>query len=131
MSADQEDDRTTPHASRITHHLPRRRVYLMRHGDAAYRDPSGRPYPGHALPLSETGREQAAAAGRVLAEMPIDRAVVSGLLRTVETARIVLGDRTIPIEERPELAEIAGGRATEVVSSQGEVAFVRAFRDLG
>lgn len=70
----------------------RRRIYLMRHGHVDYfapglTDPRG-------VPLTETGRAQAAAAREALAGISFDIAVHSGLPRTVETASIVLAGRT-------------------------------------
>jgi broad specificity phosphatase PhoE len=54
------------------------------------------------VPLSGTGREQAAALGALLAEMPADRrpgiAVVSPYLRARQTAQLALGD--LPVEVR-------------------------------
>ncbi len=72
----------------------RRRIYLMRHGHVDYfapglSDPRG-------VPLTETGRAQAAAAREALAGISFDIAVHSGLPRTVETASIVLAGRTGP-----------------------------------
>ena len=58
------------------------------------------------VPLSDTGREQAAAVGRWLADQPDDNrpqiAVVSPYLRTRQTAELALGDLGIPsvIDER-------------------------------
>ncbi|GAA0912333.1 histidine phosphatase family protein [Virgisporangium ochraceum] len=56
------------------------------------------------VPLSDTGREQAAAVGRWLAERPPDLVVVSPYLRTVQTAEIALaslaGDVPVRRDER-------------------------------
>lgn len=72
----------------------RRRIVLMRHGEAAYVDEAGRPAPdARQVPLTARGREQAQAQGRALAGIPFDRAVCSGLPRTVETATLVLGEQ--------------------------------------
>ena len=73
---------------------PRRRVFLMRHGSVTYFDSAGKPVLPELVPLNEQGREQAAAAGRTYAAAGIrfDRVIVSGLPRTVETARRVLAE---------------------------------------
>jgi probable phosphoglycerate mutase len=42
--------------------------------------------------------------------VPIDRVITSGLARTTATARLVVGDRTLGIEEDPRLREIETGR---------------------
>lgn len=88
----------------------RRRIYLMRHAEAAYvgadgqitRDP-------RAVPLSARGRREAAAMAELLHGVHFDRAVCSGLARTVETAELVLPDKRLPLERVPELEEVRGG----------------------
>ena len=67
----------------------RRRVYLLRHGQVPYFGPE-RAARAEEVALSETGREQARAAGRLLAGIHFDRVVTSRLRRTVETAELVL-----------------------------------------
>ena len=90
----------------------RRRVYLMRHGEAAYVSPEGvvTTDPDN-VPLTPHGREQATTHGEVLANIKFDRAVCSGLPRTVETAGIVTAanNHTTPeLEVIPDLREIHG-----------------------
>ena len=90
----------------------RRRIYLMRHGEAAYVSPEGivTTDPDN-VPLTAHGREQAEIHGQVLADVKFDRAVCSGLPRTVETAGIVMAgnESTTPdLEIIPELREIHG-----------------------
>ena len=87
----------------------RRRLYLLRHGEVSYVE-QGRFVPPEGVALNEHGRAQAAAAAQALAGVAFDRAVTSGLPRTIETAQIVLGQRALPIETIPELREIRGGR---------------------
>jgi len=63
-------------------------VYLIRHGEV--HNPEKILYgrlPGYGL--SETGREQAAAAGRALAEVPLDAFYASPMQRAQETAGII------------------------------------------
>jgi broad specificity phosphatase PhoE len=88
----------------------RRRIYLLRHGEVSYFDGRGRPFPPLTVPLNRQGLLQAEAAQRSLEEVPFDRAVATGLPRTEETARIVLGGRPLPIERREELREVAPGK---------------------
>ena len=52
------------------------------------------------VPLSDTGREQAEAVGRWVAENPPDVVIVSPYLRTRQTARIALGGRPMRVDER-------------------------------
>ena len=91
---------------------PRRRIYLMRHGEAAYVSADGEVTKDPArVPLTATGRNQAETQGRVLADIVFDRAVCSGLPRTVETAGLVLAqsNHLVPqLEQVPRLEEIHG-----------------------
>jgi probable phosphoglycerate mutase len=88
----------------------RRRIYLMRHAEAAYIAPDGTRAPdSRVVALTERGREEATAMAALMAEIPFDRVVVSGLQRTLETASIVLGPRTVKIEAVNDLEEIRGG----------------------
>jgi probable phosphoglycerate mutase len=85
----------------------RRRIYLFRHGSVDYMDASGNLVPDTDLVnLNDLGREQARAMRDLFAAVHIDRALCSGLPRTVQTARTVLGDRDIELEIHPGFAEI-------------------------
>jgi probable phosphoglycerate mutase len=106
---------------------PRRRLYLMRHGDVSYFDDDGRPVPPDTVPLNRAGRLQAEAAGRELAAVPLDRVVVSGLPRTIETAAIVTARRDLKAEERPALAEIRPGRLGDHHPDEVKRMFLDAF----
>jgi broad specificity phosphatase PhoE len=107
--------------------MTRRRIYLMRHAQVAYFE-NGRPLQPETVPLTEHGREQARAAGEALAAIQFDRVITSGLLRTLETARIVApeGDP----ESWPELREIESGRLGDIPEDELERAFVEAWRDV-
>ena len=56
----------------------RRRVYLLRHGDVSYFDAEGLPCRPDEVRLSDAGKAQAQAAAEALANVEIDRIVVSG-----------------------------------------------------
>jgi probable phosphoglycerate mutase len=89
----------------------RRRIYLMRHAEAAYVGADGKvTRDPRTVPLSARGRREAAAMGELLGAVHFDRAVCSGLARTVETAELVLHDKRLPLERVPELEEVRGGR---------------------
>ena len=108
----------------------RRRIYLMRHGDVAYFDKIGKPVPPDNVELTRTGMAQAGAAGDVFSDIAFDRVIASGLVRTVETAQIVVS-RTmtnVGIEEWPELREIRGGRLRNIPKDQIEKEFLSAFQ---
>ena len=88
----------------------RRRIDLMRHAEAQYLRPDGtRATDSRLVPLTQHGRDEAAAMAAVLHDAPFDRAICSGLTRTRETATIVLGKRSLLLEIQPELEEIRGG----------------------
>ncbi|HTO51942.1 MAG TPA: histidine phosphatase family protein [Myxococcota bacterium] len=88
----------------------RRRIYLMRHAEAAYMDADGRmTRDPRQVPLTAHGRREAAAMGALLGPTHFDRAACSGLPRTVETAELVLHDKRLPLERVPELEEVRGG----------------------
>lgn len=89
----------------------RRRVYLLRHAEAAYLRADGTPVEDtRTARLTPNGREQARRHAELLSGIEFDRAVCSGLPRTAETATLVLGGRRSPtLEIVPALAEIQGG----------------------
>jgi broad specificity phosphatase PhoE len=107
--------------------VSRRRIYLMRHAQVAYFE-DGRPLRPDLVPLTETGREQARVAGELLGRIQFDRVITSGLLRTVETARIVASGHEP--ESWPELREIESGRLGDIPEDELEAAFVGAWRDV-
>lgn len=109
----------------------RRRIFLMRHGSVTYFDAAGKPVLPETVPLNEDGRAQAAAAGQAFAAQGVrfDRVIVSGLPRTVETARRVLAEtgQRIEPEEWPELVEIRGGKLSAIPDEALHEAFTGAF----
>src|SRR5213076_1425667 len=105
----------------------------MRHGAVTYFDETGRPALPELVPLNETGRAQASAAGRAFAAEKIrfDRIIVSGLPRTVETAERVLaelpGMADAALETWSELQEIRGGKLAGISDDKLRDAFIGAF----
>ena len=90
----------------------RRRIWLLRHAEAAYIDEAGRiARDPRLVPLSAHGRVEAAQMAKLLDGAEFDRAVCSGLPRTVETATIVLCGGGPKLEEVPALEEVRGGGA--------------------
>ena len=89
----------------------RRRIYLLRHGEAAYIEQDGSvTNDERAVLLTPNGRIQARKQAAVLASVNFDRAICSGLPRTVETAQHILSSREHPpLEVVPELEEIRIG----------------------
>ena len=109
----------------------RRRLYLMRHGSVDYFTADGTPVPPHTVPLNEAGRAQADAAGALFAAAGVrfDRVVVSGLARTVETARRVLAaaGQDVAIAHDPRLEEIRPGRLDAIAPDRVRAAFTGVF----
>jgi broad specificity phosphatase PhoE len=60
------------------------------------------------VPLAQRGRDEVAALGRRLAGVRIDRVISSPMVRALESARIIAGDRSIETDER--LREMHYGR---------------------
>jgi len=96
----------------------RRRIFLLRHAEAAYIGPDGAVTSDpRTVGLTAEGQIQARKQAAVLASVPFDRAVCSGLRRTVETATIILAHRATPdLEVVPELEEIRGGDRSHPVT---------------
>ena len=97
----------------------------MRHAEVAYFD-GGRPLNPRDVPLTEEGRAQARAAAEALAGVEFDRAITSGVPRTLETAAIVAPG--VEPESWPDLYEIGGGRFSGIPEDELEHEFVHAFR---
>lgn len=110
----------------------RRRVYLMRHGSVDYFAEDGSPRSPDSVPLNALGEAQADAAGALFQQCGVrfDRVVVSGLPRTVQTAKRVLevSAQQPRWTEEPALQEIRGGRLADIPKSDVEQAFLGAFR---
>ncbi len=96
----------------------RRRIFLLRHGEAAYvaEDGAVTTDPRN-VPLTRAGRIQARKQAAVLASIDFDRAICSGLPRTRETAKLILAYREHPaLEEMPQLEEIRGGETPQQIT---------------
>jgi broad specificity phosphatase PhoE len=88
----------------------RRRIYLLRHAEAAYLRDDGTPVSDtRVVGLTPDGESQARRQSEVLADVEFDRAVCSGLPRTRATAAFILAGRAKPaLEVSPGLEEIHG-----------------------
>lgn len=105
----------------------RHRVYLMRHGAVAYFDGGGKPVNPKLVTLTEEGRAQAEAAAAALSGVAFDRILCSGVPRSRETAEIVRGARSLPVEEYPAFREIRAGRLDGVPPDRREAELVYGF----
>ena len=88
----------------------RRRMYLFRHGEVDYVDDSGQWVEDpNGVNLNDRGRSQAGAMARLFSDVHVDKAVCSGFPRTVQTGRLILGNRALELEIVPGLQEIRHG----------------------
>lgn len=108
----------------------RRRIYLLRHADVSYVGAGGHLVRPEDAALTPAGVVQARALGKLLAGVRFDKAVTSGLARTLETARLVLEGRAgaPPLERWPELAELRGGKLRDLAPGTLEQALLDPFR---
>lgn len=83
-------------------------LYVLRHGTTEWN--RLHLLQGHTdVPLDEEGRKLAAETGRALRDVRFDLCYSSPLSRAVETARLVLGERDVPILTDPRLEEMNFG----------------------
>ena len=104
----------------------RRRIYLFRHGSVDYIDSDGNVVEDtDSVKLNATGRAQAVAMCDLFAGVLIDKAVCSGLPRTRQTGKAVLGSREIDLEINPGFVEIRQlrGETSEPYDLVTDVAF--------
>ena len=89
----------------------RRRIYLLRHAEAAYVSSDGTVTDDpRQVGLTRNGQGQARKQAAILANVDFDRAICSGLPRTRETAKLILAYRERPaLESLAALEEIKGG----------------------
>ncbi|MFQ5513149.1 MAG: histidine phosphatase family protein [Myxococcota bacterium] len=78
--------------------------------------------------LTPRGVEQARAQGRALSQTEISLCLCSPLRRAVETARILLADRAIPLRPEPSLAEGALGKLDGLTASEAREKFPELFQ---
>lgn len=84
------------------------KIWLVRHGETEA-NVAGL-YSGHTpTPLTEKGQRQALNLGEMLRQVPFDHVLCSELERTERTARLLLGERDIPLTPHPLLNEMFFG----------------------
>lgn len=111
------------------------RLYILRHGETDW-NKELRLQGQTDIPLNEKGRQLARVTGEALKEIPFDLVITSPLSRAVETARLVLGDRQIPVIEDERIMEIGFGvmEGGQVRNADGEItdaSFYNFFYDPG
>jgi probable phosphoglycerate mutase len=108
--------------------MSRRRLYLMRHGEVRYFAPDGRPVHPRDVPLTADGEAQARAMGELLAAVPLERALHTGVPRTMRTAELVLAGRAVPLAEARGFREIRSGNLTGVPPDEAQSLFLESMR---
>lgn len=95
------------------------KLYIVRHGETDW-NKAGKIQGQADIPLNEFGRHLARETAKGLADIQFDMCVTSPLSRAKETAQIILGERTVPIEDEPLIMEMAFGvYEGKCCSSQG------------
>lgn len=87
-------------------------LFLVRHGRSTANTAGVLAGRSEGVELDELGREQAAAAGVRLAEVPLAASVVSPILRCRQTADVMLVGREVPTETDDRLTECDYGEWT-------------------
>lgn len=84
------------------------RLLLVRHGETDW-NAAGRVQGSSDISLNRTGIEQARRLSKRLASVHVDAVYTSDLVRCVETARLVLGARPLPLRLTSNLREVSYG----------------------
>jgi broad specificity phosphatase PhoE len=101
-------------------------LLLARHGETDWNH--ARRWQGHAdRPLTELGREQAAALAERLGDIALDAVYSSDLRRAVETAAVVAEAQGLEVVELPELREVSVGSWEGLTRDEAEARFPEGF----
>jgi alpha-ribazole phosphatase/probable phosphoglycerate mutase len=85
------------------------RLYFLRHGQTTW-NADGNRYAGATdVPLTETGIAQARKGAELIRDLNFDAVYCSGLSRALETAKLALEGRDVPIVQDPRLNEMNYG----------------------
>jgi uncharacterized phosphatase len=85
------------------------RLYYLRHGQTTW-NADGNRYAGASdVPLTDLGVRQAKAGAALIRDIHFDAVFCSGLSRALETAKLVLEGRDVPIVQDPRLNEMNYG----------------------
>lgn len=103
-------------------------LYITRHAETVW-NLEGRLQGSMNSPLTKKGRIQSAQLGRRLAETAIDTVLTSPAERAMETARLIIGERKLPLQEVDALRELDmgmwEGRSIEELKRENEEALHR------
>lgn len=84
------------------------RLYIIRHGETTW-NAQGKIQGTADIPLNENGIRLAEITGEKLKDIPFDAAISSPLQRALMTAKLILGERKIPIHTDKRIQEIDFG----------------------
>lgn len=97
----------------------RRRIYLLRHADTAYFEKDEPAVDMFNPDLTEKGRNEATAAGRLLKDITFDVCYISGMKRTVQTAANVLKENMSSSRLQPRVdPRLEEFRMTELLNDE-------------
>lgn len=104
------------------------KIYFIRHGETIWN--TLKIFQGSSnSPLTEKGREQAKKLGEKLKDTEFSNFYSSPLGRTIETSKLIIGDRDIKIEFIDEFKEISVGRMEGVPREEFEREFPGQFHN--
>lgn len=104
------------------------KIYFIRHGETVWN--TLKIFQGSSnSPLTEKGREQAKKLGEKLKDTEFTNFYSSPLGRTIETSKLIIGDRDIKIEFIDEFKEISVGRMEGVPREEFEREFPGQFHN--
>jgi len=105
----------------------RKRVYLMRHGEVSYTRPDGRTVFSTQVQLTDEGIQQARLMRDLLAPVPFDLGVHTGLTRTRQTAELVLQGRDVQLQPVGDLRELQAGSIEHLTDERIDAEFTYGF----
>jgi probable phosphoglycerate mutase len=99
----------------------------MRHGEVSYRRPDGQTVFSTDVTLTDEGVGQAHLMRELLAQVPFDLGVHTGLTRTRQTAELVLEGRSVRVEEIAQLREMQAGSIAHLSDERIDAEFTYGF----
>jgi Fructose-2,6-bisphosphatase len=113
----------------VRKHHHGQRILLVRHGETEWN--RQKRFQGQMdIPLNSTGEEQGRKTAEFLAEVPINRAFSSPLLRPKQTAMLILQKHpAVPLELMPELQEISHGLWEGKLEAEVQLDYSQALSD--
>jgi len=99
----------------------------MRHGKVSYRRPDGQTVFSSDVTLTDEGIGQAHLMRELLAQVPFDLGVHTGLTRTRQTAQLVLEGRSVRVEEIGQLREMQAGSIAHLSDERIDAEFTYGF----